>query len=461
MLTRPRRATRDRGAVLVLVAPMLVAIFAITALVIDMGNARQESRHTQASADAVALAGARELPVMSPVNDVPFARVRAQAVEFADKNLDDATVSFSETACPGDALPAATCYEAGDTDLTVVVPYTSANLGAPKSYNLVYIEICQPTTTFFSQVIGSSSPTVCREAVGRRQNTAGGFGMGLIVIEPTGCNALTFSGTSETILSSNGAVMVNSACPDAALSANGTSWDLVTEYVGVVGGANLAPCEPPSQCTATEPTTGINPFADPFADVEPPDPLPETSPTNLCTKTGDVAILQPGRYTANCQITSGDFILRPGLYYFEKGFKSTGGSIVCSSTHDTVPTDRTEVLPCDAGVTLIIGGGEFAMTGNGWVSLPPPPSGPYAGISVYQVSADASAVNGTSDFELGTIYAPNAYYKFTGSGGGDEVNIYGMVVTKTADISGKFTFNIEVPEDSPEALLEDDFGLWE
>ena len=49
----------------------------------------------------------------------------------------------------------------------------------------------------------------------------------------------------------------------------------------------------------------------------------------------------------------------------------------------------------------------------------------------------------------------------TGSGGADSlVNIEGMVVTKTAEITGSFYFNINVPEQAPEAKVEDDFGLW-
>ena len=83
----------------------------------------------------------------------------------------------------------------------------------------------------------------------------------------------TFAGNSETILTSNGAVMVNSNCASGnaqALDSSGSSWQLkfvdgtteVPGYIGVVGGATLAPCDPVTQttkCTQTVPTTGISP----------------------------------------------------------------------------------------------------------------------------------------------------------------------------------------------------------
>lgn len=462
VLTQRRRRRGERGAVLVLVAPLLVVIFAVTALTIDMGNARQESRQAQGVADAAALAGGRELPVMAPVSDAAFTKARQRAVEFAGKNVTGSPTAFTSRTCPSGSPAAARCYASGPTTLTVTTPYTPGIVGAPKPFNLIRVEICKPTATFFSQVIGASSPTVCRDAVGRRQNVSGGYGMGLVVINPTACDALVFAGDSGTTLSSNGAVMVNSECPNNALSATGQAWELETEYIGVVGGASLSPCSPPYTCTEAIPESGIDHFPDPYAHVTAPDPstIPNST-TNLCSNSGN-QILQPGRYSENCQKTSGDLILRPGVYYFDKTFKATGGSIVCDATATSLPVTGT---PNCSGVTLIIGGtGALELGGNGRVHLPPPTTGPYAGISIFQVSASSSKISGTSAFELGSIYAPNAYYEFTGNGNNTNpalVNINGLVVTNKAKISGTFDFNINVPLEAPEALPEDDFGLWE
>ena len=63
MLRTHRRARGDRGAAIVVVAPMLVGFCVLVALVVDLGNARQVANHGQASIDASVLAGARELPL--------------------------------------------------------------------------------------------------------------------------------------------------------------------------------------------------------------------------------------------------------------------------------------------------------------------------------------------------------------------------------------------------------------
>lgn len=464
------RKRDERGAVLVFVAPLFLALFAITALVVDLGNARQESRHTQASADAAALAGARELPLAAE-SAAAAGRARDQAAKNVNINLTGSNVIPAPTTCTGDVPENASCYLIGAAEVIVATPYEDVPPTAPAPYNLAFVRICQPTSTFFGSVLNATSPTVCREAVGRRVSGTGGYPMGLVVIDPSACKALEFSGTSDTVLSSNGAVMVNSACTTNALDATGSAWRLDAEYIGVVGTAALAPCEPPSTCTATEPTENINHFDDPFAGVAPPSPLPPNSGTHSCAPASGTRVMYPGRYPTSCTFEGNEgFIFRPGVYYFDNGFSSRGTTpLICDGTANVLPLGRPadcRTLDGDGnvtkdGVTFIVGDGSIRMNGNAGVYLPGPTTGPYAGITIYQLSDDESTINGTADFTLGTIYAPNAHFNFTGDGGGARgINIKGMVVTKTAEISGSFRFDIEVPEHAPEAKIEEDFGLW-
>lgn len=465
MLNRRPRCG-ERGAVLVFVAPLFLAIFAITALVVDIGNARQESRHTQGSVDAAALAAARELP-LDKANAARAGSAKQQAAKNLNINLNGSSVIPASTPCSGTVPANSTCYSIGDIDAVVATPYLDGPASAPKSYGLVYVRACQPTATFFASTIGASSPTVCREAIGRRQNVSGGFGMGLVVIDPTACKALQFSGSSDTVLSSNGAVMVNSECSTNALDATGTSWTLEASYIGVVGKAALAPCDPlvSDKCTDTVPTEGIDHFDDPFGHLSPPSPIPANSGTHNCSPSAGTRVLQPGRYPTSCSFNNNDgYVLRPGVYYFDNGFSTNGNAeLVCHNTANNLVEVGSMPPPsgtCD-GVTFIVAGGGVSMNGTADLHLPPPTTGPYAGVTLYQTSSASSTINGTANFYMGTVYAPNAFYKFTGSGGGSsKVNIHGMVVTKTAEITGSFYFNIFVPEGSPEALEEDDFGLW-
>lgn len=460
MVLRTRGRRRDDGAVLVFIAPCLVVLFAMTALVVDLGNARQESRQAQASADAAALAGASKLPVAGP-DSAAAAAAEVEAAQYVNLNLTGSAATPTAATCPSGVPAGSTCYTVGSASVVAASPYVGTWTGAPRSYSLVYVKICQPTASFFAGAIGASSPTVCREAVGRRKNSSGGLGLGLVVIDPTACGALTFQGTSTTTLSSNGAVMVNSNCTNTtqgAMDSSGSAWNLEATFIGVVGNPTLSPCDPTitNACTSTVPQP-VDPFDDPLS-LSPPSPIPPTSPTSACPA-GGVNVMQPGTYPTACTFNNGAFIFRPGVYYLQQGFKSAGSaSMVCSDTATTFPLPAANTC---AGVTFIIAGAHFDMTGSGKVYLPPPTTGPYAGVTFYQTSSSSSTINGTSDFLLGTVYAPNALLNFTGSGGsgGIKVNIEGMVVAKKADISGSFRFNINVPEDQTVDAPVDDIGL--
>lgn len=72
MLRRRLNRRSERGAVLVFVAPLFLTLFAMTALVVDMGNARQEARHVQGS--VVELNGNFHFNIQAP-DQAPEARL--------------------------------------------------------------------------------------------------------------------------------------------------------------------------------------------------------------------------------------------------------------------------------------------------------------------------------------------------------------------------------------------------
>lgn len=82
----------ERGAVIVLVTILMVALMGFTAMVVDVGVMFQNRKYLQNVADAAALAGAAELPNTTAA--------RAKAKEYAAKNgytLTDAEISFSDS----------------------------------------------------------------------------------------------------------------------------------------------------------------------------------------------------------------------------------------------------------------------------------------------------------------------------------------------------------------------------
>lgn len=475
VLSRIRRARGDGGVTLVIVALCMVGLLGVAAIVVDLGNARQVRREMQGGVDAASLAGAQDLPV--PSNNAASRllkqkQARKTASDYAARNLvnasavgPDCTVQSGYT-CTGSV---------GGVDLTITTPWnpsTGALPADPSSSNYIgymYVQACENTVTFFARVIGQSSPRVCRSAVGRYTATAGGFDYGLVSTDPTKCAALTFAGNSDTILTSNGAVMVNSNCAAGnaqALDSSGSSWQLkfldgsteVPGYIGVVGGATLAPCDPLTQttkCTETVPTTGISPFGDPLSGMTPP--LKPTGTAKTCPKNGGGAIT-PG-YFSSCDVSNGDITMEPGLYYLDGNFNMSGGNLTC--------VDGGGKTCAGNGILVYLNAGALTLNGNGKVSLPPWKTGCtpvfvgtcWDGLSIWQKSSTEASINGTSDFNLGSVYFPAANLKANGTGGGAQVNINGIVVASTVSISGTFDFNIRVPLNAPDITPVTDLGL--
>ena len=466
MLTRRRlrsgRLGGDDGLSVLLVGLALVPLLVLSAFVVDLGNARQETRLAQTASDAAALAGAADLPIPSDsaaVKSAAPAAVKASAAAYAASNTVGSGVTPGAATCQADAPANASCYRADDVDVTVATPYTGGSFGIDAS-SLVYVEICWPTVTFFGSVVGWTSPRVCRDSVARRQNSSGGYDYGLVALHPSQCAALIFAGDSDTVLSSNGAVMVNSDCtettPYGALDASGSKWRLVSNFIGVVGTATLNPCDPTvnTSCTQTEPTTGIPSFPDPLGDLDEPEP---TGSAQVCAggSNGEVQTLLPGYYNTECRITKGDVRMQPGQYVFKAGFTMNGGSLTCDDS-------ATGEVTCEnTGVLLFVKSGALTLNGNGLTDLPPYQVDPYAGLSVWQAEANGeeASVNGTADgVSLGTIYIPGAHLKANGTG---DLSIYGMVVADTIGISGSFDFTITVPDDAPDITPLEDIGLVE
>ena len=340
-----RRASGDSGVSLILVALCMVGILAVAAVVVDLGNARQIRREMQGGVDAASLAGAQDLPI--PANNASTRltkqkQARKTAAEDAARNLvgptsvgPDCTIQNGFT-CTGTV---------GGVDLTITTPWNPSTNSLPADTSsstyigYIYVQACSDTATFFARVVQQSSPRVCRSAVGRYTASGGGFDYGLVSTDPSKCAALTFEGNSDTILTSNGAVMVNSNCASGnsqALDSSGSSWQLkfldgateVQGYIGVVGGATLAPCDPETQttkCTQTVPTMGISPFGDPLSGLVAPSRPAGAAKT--CPKNGGGAIT-PG-YFSSCDVSNGDITMEPGIYYLDGNFNMSGGNLTC------------------------------------------------------------------------------------------------------------------------------------
>src|SRR4051812_20867935 len=175
-------AARDAGFSILLVALLLTVFMVVTALVVDLGNARQQRREAQAAADAGALAGAQDL-YASP--HVPTG--------CSDANCSAAYYTFnSAQIVPGSAAAFAagrgactqetavtvngsteTCYQytINGTTVDVKSPYSLGGTTTPDP-TMVHVKICWNAPTTFARVIGTNNVNVCGAATA--QNTGSG-----------------------------------------------------------------------------------------------------------------------------------------------------------------------------------------------------------------------------------------------------------------------------------------------
>ena len=80
------RMRDDSGIVVVIVAVFMVVALGFTALVVDLGNGRQQRRQAQSTADAAALAGAQEF-VGKPGNQARWDEAVVRMKRYAYKNF--------------------------------------------------------------------------------------------------------------------------------------------------------------------------------------------------------------------------------------------------------------------------------------------------------------------------------------------------------------------------------------
>ena len=181
----PHRAGRvrprgERGAILVLAALLLVAMLTMSAIAIDLSNARQQRRQSQGSADAAALAGAQDLPDAAAV----VATVKAYALD----NFGIAAPAWIGCTDP-DHLPELPDSANSDTCISIDEAFSRVRVRLP----------VKEVPTYFAGVIGINSVSVSAEAVAEAQlkrddriipaTVAAASGSGNICIENGGNDA--------------------------------------------------------------------------------------------------------------------------------------------------------------------------------------------------------------------------------------------------------------------------------
>ncbi|UDY35130.1 pilus assembly protein TadG-related protein [Dermatobacter hominis] len=180
--------TRDeRGAFLIIAALLLVAMLTVTAIAVDLANARQQKRQAQATADAAALAAAQDLP--DPV------KVVATAKAYALQNFD----------VPGSAWIG--CKDPEHLANMADLSNSNQCISIDEAFSRVRVVVPDKAVkTYFAGVIGVDSVAVAADAIAEAKlkrddriipaTVAAASGSGNLCIENGGNNVGCASRTS-------------------------------------------------------------------------------------------------------------------------------------------------------------------------------------------------------------------------------------------------------------------------
>jgi Flp pilus assembly protein TadG len=145
---------------MILTALILVTLLIVVAIVIDLGNARQQKRHAQAIADAAALSGASAL-----TDTPPNAPLEALRYAFKSLSLTPPAQNSDLTSCGSN------CFQYVQSGKTVqaTTPWQGKS-------NWIYVQACWDVQAQFGQVANLRKVNVCGRATG--ENTGAGNGPG-------------------------------------------------------------------------------------------------------------------------------------------------------------------------------------------------------------------------------------------------------------------------------------------
>jgi hypothetical protein len=388
----------------------LAALISIVALAMDGGRMLAERQDCQAAADASALAAAGVLYKEFPTNggyDVQ-GNARTAALQMAKTNgITDGT----------------------NGTVTVNIPPKSGDFLNQPGYAEVIIS--RPIDPSYSVIFGYSQLTITARAVA--QGVMTGQVSGVYALQSSGADSVHVhdKGINNIV---NAPVYINSTDNSAFHVDNGGK--ITATMFNIVGGANV-----PAAGVTGPMNTGSKPVADPLAAVPPPDPtgMPIRSANTLTVSGATVSMtINPGIYIGGIKVQNGaTLIMQPGIYIFQ------GGGFQVSQPGTTV--QGTGVMIYNTGTSGATGTGSINFDDKCTVTLRPPTSGTYAGISIFQNRLANQNVQIQANHNktiTGAIYAPAAAFTLTGPTTAGTMDILGgVLIGLKFDFQG--TFNVD------------------
>lgn len=395
----PARESR-RGAVAALVAVSMVPILGVMALTLDGGFLLARHRRAQAVADATAHAAAVSLAAnYSKDNGLdPGKTAKAAALAIASGN-----------GCTNDGV--------NSTVTVTVPPSTSSALFSGKAGHAEVV-VTLTTPRCFSAIWGAGNMSVSARAVARAATTTTAA-PSVLLLDPSASGSLSAAGSARIVTS--GTIQVNSSSSTAVIATN-TGY-AKGDKIQITGNYTTSS----SGYLSGSVSTGAATVADPLSSLAAPDP--STLATRGAIPTYGSYTMNPGVYTGGVTIGGGmNVTMNPGTYYMKGGGFTVANGATLSGSGVFLYIDHSESNPSSDGA--------LSFQGGGVISLTPPTTGTYAGISFYQDRGNSKAIsiaNGTTNTLTGVFYAPASRVSFAG---GSQNSKYGsQFIVKSLDLS--------------------------
>ncbi|HZV06013.1 MAG TPA: pilus assembly protein TadG-related protein [Gemmataceae bacterium] len=440
----PRPMPRRRGAVTPLTVLSLSLLVGVVAMAVDSGTLMEARRHVQATADAAALAGASDLYTNYLSN---------QGIDSNGTALKSAQDTASSNGFANDGVQSTVTVR---TSPQTYVGGPNQGKALPAGY--IEVTIQYNASHLFSGVFGSGTTPVRARAVARGRcaplAATDAFALNLKASAALKVSNLLGGLAVNTNIQANSksstAVQVSGLAkittPLITLNPNtgGLIGSILSFLLGIGG--------------STPTVTTCLPLPDPLRYLPVPDPVSlglTTQGTNLTISSGNVD-LYPGVYNGGIQISGTANVTlhansdgTPGIYYLNgsNGFTISGSASVKTASSET------------AGIMIYNNWSSSTdainISSSGTITITPPASGIYRGLSIFQKRGTLSSagptmsINGQANTNVtGTIYAAHASVSLTAS---SSTNVSaGQIIADTISVSGLATLNIN-PGSQPTA----------
>ncbi len=244
----------------------------------------------------------------------------------------------------------------------------------------------------------------------------------ILVLDPTDAGSLRLSGNASIHVPGN--VIVDSSSTSALIESGNAS--IRASSIQVVGGVSTTGTATLSPAAVT----GIAPVVNPFAYLTGPSTSGLTN-YGAVSYTSGSHTLNPGIYSSIRASGTASLTLNPGIYIIEGGGVTvTGGASIAGS--GVMLYNTSSNYPSSTGSY-----GGITLSGNGSFSLTAPTSGEYAGIVIFQPSANTRAISLSGNAAAGltgTIYAPAALGYVSGN-----ASVNAALVVNELTLSGNVT----------------------